>query len=113
MPQVWHSIGPRLASLARFRDPSEGTFALFGNLRHSSGSVFAHLRIPIGHYRDTERQHEALLFLSGQLGPSTIKPSQALEAKTQPLASALDLKLIDSSACEPRINFKSDPQGFI
>ena len=33
-------------------DPSEGTFALFGNLRHSSGSVLAHLRIPIGHYRD-------------------------------------------------------------
>ena len=52
LPQVWHSIGPRLASLARFRDPSEATFALFGNLRHSSGSVFAHLRIPIGHYRD-------------------------------------------------------------
>ena len=79
LPQVWHSIGPRLASLARFRDPSEATFALFGNLRHSSGSVFAHLRIPIGHYRDTERQHEALPFPSGQLGPSTIKLSWALE----------------------------------
>ena len=54
LPQVWHSIGPRLASLARFRDPSEATFALFGNLRHSSGSIFAHLRILIGHYRDAE-----------------------------------------------------------
>ena len=75
LPQVWHSIGPRLASLARFRDPSETTFALFGNLRHSSGSVFAHLRIPIGHYRDRERQHEALPFPSGQLRPSTIKLS--------------------------------------
>ena len=65
LPQVWHSIGPRLASLARFRDPSEATFALFGKLRHSSGSVFAHLRIPIGHYRDAERQHEVLPSLKG------------------------------------------------
>ena len=89
LPQVWHSIGPRLASLARFRDPSEATFALFGNLRHSSGSVFAHLRIPIGHYRDTERQHEALPFPKGQREALPFPESGAKRRPPRPSREAL------------------------